>query len=46
MNRFLNVKLGTAMAMGLLASTQALAQAPVEADAWRFQLTPYVWMTG
>lgn len=46
MNRFLNVKLGTALAMSLLVSTQALAQTPVESDAWRFQLTPYVWMTG
>ncbi|MEG0939749.1 MAG: hypothetical protein RSE32_15280 [Comamonas sp.] len=46
MNRYLNAKLGTALAMGLLVSTQALAQTPVETDAWRFQLTPYVWMTG
>ena len=46
MNRFLNAQLGTALTMGLLASTQAMAQTPMEADAWRFQLTPYVWMTG
>lgn len=35
-----------ALAAGLLAGTPAWAQNKAAADAWRFQLTPYVWMTG
>ena len=35
-----------ALAMGLLAGSPAWAQGKESADAWRFQLTPYVWMTG
>lgn len=34
-----------ALALGLLG-TQAWAQDKAAADAWRFQLTPYVWLTG
>ena len=32
--------------LGLLASTQVSAQESKASDAWRFQLTPYVWMSG
>ena len=35
-----------ALAVGLLAGTPAWAQDNAAADAWRYQLTPYVWMTG
>lgn len=35
-----------AAAAGLLSAGVAQAQAPQSADAWRFQITPYVWMTG
>ncbi|WP_087864631.1 hypothetical protein, partial [Comamonas thiooxydans] len=35
-----------ALAVSLLAGTPAWAQDKTAADAWRFQLTPYVWMTG
>ncbi|WP_294255931.1 YfaZ family outer membrane protein [uncultured Comamonas sp.] len=35
-----------ALAMGLLTGTPVWAQDKAAADAWRFQLTPYVWMTG
>jgi hypothetical protein len=35
-----------ALAVGLLAGTPAWAQDKAAADAWRYQLTPYVWMTG
>lgn len=44
----LTVALGLAAA-ALLGASSASAQTPAldaAADAWRFQLTPYVWMTG
>ena len=48
MTQHLKTSLGqaaAALALGLLG-TQAWAQDKTPVDAWRFQLTPYVWMTG
>ena len=39
-------KAAATLTLGLLASTPTWAQEQPAADAWRFQLTPYVWMTG
>lgn len=49
MNLHMNTRPGQAAAaltIGLLAGAPAWAQDETVAGAWRFQLTPYVWMTG
>lgn len=49
MTQYINTTPGmatAALAASLLAGTPAWAQDKTAADAWRFQLTPYVWMTG
>lgn len=51
MKQHMNAQLGKTVAMlaaCLLTGSQALAQSTenAAADSWRFQLTPYVWMTG